>query len=243
MPTQFLNILPDPDYLITEAGFENSGGDAGPGYASVKLSKLQPDTNEKTLTGKMIFKTNTYFKWLVDIDYNPMTKAQFDPVYSFLMQKRGSRYPFFVSLPQYKVPKDSTFATHVLTNNITTTVNNSAGINYMIVDTNAGGGWDSYPSFGDLFHINDTYDTMHVKAYMVTHVETETTYNTGLGSPGAGYIRLHFAPSLQRYTASGAQLKFHHPLIRVTQRQDLQEYRLDADGLYSFSLSLEEALY
>ena len=54
--------------------------------------------------------------WEIGLGYNPMTRLEFEPIYNFLLQRRGGLKPFFVSLPQYRVPQDSIFAAYALAN-------------------------------------------------------------------------------------------------------------------------------
>ena len=112
--TEFTNILPDPNNAIGESG--QAGGTAGPGYSSVKLASEHQMMNTRTNSGRLISREVSGHKWNIDISYNPMTRDEFEPIYSFLLQKRGSLTPFFVSLPQYKAPRDTTFATFVASN-------------------------------------------------------------------------------------------------------------------------------
>jgi hypothetical protein len=99
MPIQ--NILPDPNNVISTAGVDISGT-AGPGFASVKLSSDQPIMRDRTRSGRLVSRAVSYHQWNIDISYNPMTKAQFNPIYGFLLEKQGSLKPFFVELPQYR---------------------------------------------------------------------------------------------------------------------------------------------
>ena len=110
--TEFTNILPDPNNPIGESG--QAGGTAGPGYASVKLASEHKMMNTRTNSGRLVSREVSGHKWNISISYNPMTRDEFEPIYSFLLQKRGSLTPFFVSLPQYKAPRDPKFATYVL---------------------------------------------------------------------------------------------------------------------------------
>lgn len=247
MPAKFLDILPDPDFLITDAGFENVAGTAGQGFASVSLKQTNPMEMDRTISGlNTVMRYNSYPLWDITLAYNPLTKAQFDPIHSFLMQKKGGRLPFYVSLPQYKAPKDSTFATFVDSSSgfISAASNISAGSTSMEITCSAWAGGPPYttglPTFGDVFYINDPEDTLHTKAYMITHIETEEVYNT---VPGSGNIRIHFSPGLQKYTRSGSEIIFNLPIIRVVQIQPITEYALGNDGLYAYNLRLMEALY
>jgi len=241
MPVKFLDVLPDPNYPIDAAGFQ-AGSVTGPGFVSMQLTEMGKSMIDRTHTGRVIRRTNAQHKWLVNIKYNPLTKVQFDPVYTFLMEKRGGLKPFYVSMPQYKLPKDTDFATYVQgAAVITTTSVETTGTTVMEISSTTA--WSGLPKFGDLFTINDSTNSLHTKTYMISRVENDADYNTTVGQPTAGDLRIHFTPGLQKTTASDAVLVFNNPLIQVVQLQDIQEYSLDTENLYAFALKLEEALY
>ena len=108
------------------------------------------------------------------------------------------------------------------------------------------------PRPGDLFTVEDTNDALHTKLYKITRVETPEDYAVSITQQGsnsepsensnvANSIRLHFIPALQRNLYAGASIKFHDPKVRVVLTNDVQEYSLNSENLYSFSLQLEEA--
>ena len=119
------HTLPDPNNPIGEGG--QTTGTTGPGFASVKLESEHNIMNIRTNSGRLVSRELSGHKWNISLSYNPMTRDEFDPVYSFLLQKRGAMRPFFLSLPQYKEPRDSTFATYVSTNQFITTASAAAG--------------------------------------------------------------------------------------------------------------------
>lgn len=203
------NILPDPYHTITPAG-EDGGSIVGPGFASVKISSEQPIMRDRTNSGRLLSRTASYHKWSIDIGYNPMTKAEFDPVYTFLLHKQGTLKPFYVSLPQYRVQEIA---------DKTTTSSAVAGSTTLACDDT-----DDIV-VGALFRINDSGDSSHTKAYMVTRV-------------GASSITI--IPGLAKSVTSGAVVYFTDPTIKVIQTSDVQEYSLGTNNLYSFSLKLEE---
>lgn len=240
--TSFQNILPDPNNSIGDAG--QSTGTAGPGFASVKITSEQPYMTDRTNSGRLLARANAAHKWKINITYNPMTREEFEPIYTFLLQRRGPLNPFYVSLPQYRIPRDSTFATHAQSNNLEVnaasgypagrTVMNLDGANYTIAD-------DNTPSPGDLFVVDGT-NSNHEKAYMVTRVETPTDYEgaSSADAPSANNIRVHFVPGLARAVANNDDVKFHNPLIKVIRVGNVEEYSLNTNNLYQFSLNLEE---
>ena len=123
------NTLPDPNNTITAAGTDAGGGTAGPGFKSVQLSSIQPILRDRTNSGRIISRSHVYHKWEVGITYNPLTKAQFDPIYNFLLHKRGTLKPFFVSLPQYRAqgPTSRTVASSAVAGATSITFSGSGG--------------------------------------------------------------------------------------------------------------------
>ena len=98
------------------------------------------------------------------------------------------------------------------------------------------------PRPGDIFTISDSNNSNHTKLYMITRTETNSDYNSNVGSqPGSSQRRIHFTPSLTYSTTNASPLDFTSPLVRVTNTTDTNQYDLKTNGLYSFGLKLEEA--
>lgn len=237
----FTNILPTPDYKINEAGVADSNGTAGAGFSAVKLSSSFTTMTDRTNSGRFIARSTAYQQWSIDISYNPMTLAEFRPVYAFIMQRKGGLSPFFVDLPQYSTPSDASWVTFLGSNDMQTTAQTNAASNTLEIDS-AGTAYDytlhGAPNVGEIFSISDPSNTNAYKVYMITRVENEETYETAVS---ANTIRLHISPPLEKTISSGATINFLNPKFRVV-AADMQEYSLNTDGLYSFSLKLEEAL-
>ena len=111
--SSFQNILPDPNNTIGEAG--QAAGTAGPGFATVSLTSDQPTMKDFTNGGRLLARAIASHAWKIKIGYNPLTQTEFDRIYTFLLHRRGSINPFFVSLPQYRTPRDANFATYSTT--------------------------------------------------------------------------------------------------------------------------------
>lgn len=234
--TSFQDVLPDPNNNIGSAG--QTAGSAGPGFASVKITSEQPYISNRTNSGRLIARAKAYHTWKINIKYNPMTRAEFEPIYTFLLQRRGPLNPFFVSLPQYRTPQDSSFASHVASENLEATTGYSAGSTIMTLDGSTyDASSDNYPSPGDMFTVNGT-DSNHKKAYMVTRVETNADYKDT--QPGADEARIHFVPGLAKAVVNNDDIVFHNPLIKVVRMGNIEEYNLNTNNLYQFSLNLEE---
>ena len=229
----FANRLPDPAYKITEAGDNHSSGTAGPGFASVKFSSEQPVSISRTNSGRVISRAIVGHRWKINISYNPMTRAEFEPVYSFLLEKRGRLKPFFISLPQYNSPRTSTSGTISVDGAIT------AGASNFKVD-----GFGSVTGGlrpGDMFNFNSS-NSNHKKAYQITRVLTNSDYLTGGTQPATDERIYYVTPPIEKAVENNATINYgSNTLIRVVQTADVQEYSLGTNNLYEFSLSLEEA--
>lgn len=238
--SSFLDILPDPTNPIGISGqalATNSGGTNGPGFASVEFSSEAPIQVSRTNSGRVLTRAIAGHKWKIQISYNPMTRDQFEPVYNFLLEKNGRLNPFFVKLPQQANSRNAAFTSANPT--ITTATTAAAGTGFLLQaghsTTEA-----TQPQPGDMFTITDSNDSLHTKAYRVTRVLSNATYQSGGTQPSTSQRLVYFTPHLQRAVAQGATCDYT-PLIRVMQTADVQQYSLGTNNLFSFSLSLEEA--
>ena len=313
----YSNILPDPSNPVKDSGKADTlGTNSAPGFASMSISSESKTISNRTNSGRFISVSSGGHKWSFSMTYNPLTREDFEPVFNFLLQQKGKLSPFFVSLPQNKLPRNATFAN---------TVSPSPGLNktmktfgepvqrselvkgkeYKITNTgsNASSYWQAagavtgslnevfiakgtapttgggraaetykdagkdnlqitfqnyavathgVPKPGDFFTVSDNGDTLHTKLYKVTRVETPSDYEVALVDPNSNSnpsyttssseaIRIHFTPGLQRKLYVDASLNFYDPKPRVFLSDDVQEYSLNNENLYSFSLKLEEA--
>jgi hypothetical protein len=234
MAIDYQNVLPDPNYEVGSDGGDgtsgNASGSTGPGFAAVSLTSKSPIMKTRTNSGRMVARAIKSHQWDISISYNPMTRTEFEPVYNFLINRRGSLKPFFVSLPQYRTTQDSTMAGAIKVDGAAV-----SGATSMKIDGFTAGN----PTPGDLFTITDANDSNHKKTYRVTQVETNTNYHSV--QPATDERIIHFIPGLQKATLDNSDLTFTNPLIRVI-ATDVQEYSLNKEGLYTFSLKLEETL-
>lgn len=210
------NTLPDPNNRINAAGGDSSGS-YGPGFSAVTVTSQQPIVMNRANSGLTFKSINKYQKFMVDIKYNKLTKAEFNLVYAFLLQRQASLEAFFVELPQYG---NSSAGTKNITadadaGSVELTLNNTTDINV-----------------ADMLYINDPQDDTHVKTYKVTKVNNSTVITV--------------TPPIQRNIdvslAGTEQANFGTPRMRVCVPGSDIQYSVDAKGLYSFSVKLEETL-
>jgi hypothetical protein len=234
--TSFSNILPDPANPITDAGDGNVTGTAGPGFKSISLQSITDTQVSRTVSGRGVTRDQGAHHYEFTISYNPMFRFQFDPINTFLELRNPRKDPFYVILPQYSKPKDTTF-NGLTTTKVVTSV--TAGKNVLMV-YNTAGAYVGKLRPGDMFNINDPDDFNHQKMYKVGAVETNAYYQAATTQPSTSQLRLHIIPPLQRDVGPNATLVLVNPKFRVIAKNDVQEHSLDTDNLYSFSLAVEE---
>ena len=210
------NTLPDPTNKINAQGNIDASGNPGPGFSAVTVTSKQPISINRSNSGLAFRNVSKYQLFTVNISYNKLTKEEFNVVYSFLLEKQASLEAFFVQLPQYG--------------------NSSAGTKNIIADASAGTNQLSLSSVadispGDLFSVTVSTDDTHVKVYKVTKINSPV---------------ITITPQLQRpidISSSGTETaNFGVPKMRVTYTGSDIQYSVDASGLYSFSVKLEETL-
>ena len=240
--TSFQIMLPDPNNGVGIAGNASTAtADKGPGFASVSISSGTPIQVSRTNSGRVISRSAAGHKFEMKIEYNPMTREQFEPVYSFLLQQNGRLNPFFVQLPQQYTSRSSTFATYAASNTISTAGPLTQGSDSM-VQAGHSSSQTTNPQPGDMFTITDSNDSLHKKSYRVTRVMVRDNHHSGLHSnPSTTQRIVYFHPPLQRAVATGQTINYDKPLFRVIQKNDIQSYSLGTNNLFSFSLDLEEA--
>ena len=180
--------------------------------------------------------------WEFDINYNPITRAQFEPVATFLETREGRLRPFYVVLPQHNKPQNSAFNTYCESSQVTAAQANAGSSSILISGVDMTELVAGHPTPGDFINIVDPNDINHVKAYKVTRVETSSYYREGTTPPTSTQRRIHITPPLVRSISSSSSVRFINPKFRVVQRGDTLEYDLSTDNLYQFSLNLEEVL-
>jgi len=215
----FTDILPDPTHKINAAGQADASGVGGPGYAGVKVSSIEPVMKNLTNSQRRGKDLGYHHKWNVNITYNKLTCEAFHLIFAFVGYRQASLRPFYVSVPPY----DAQTVTGI-----------TADVNAVEKDdilTSSGTGVLQ----GNIFKVAGS-----TKLYMVTRVETNTVYEGA--APGSGKERLHITPALQEDVSASTILDFSDPLFKVIQIGNAANYSLNKDGLFSYSLSLEEVV-
>ena len=232
--SSFADRLPDPNFGVGEDGSSTNSAITGPGFSQVQFTSQRPVSATRTNSGRMITRAIVGQSWKIQISYNPMTRDEFEPVYSFL-QARGRLTPFFVSLPQYKDTRNSSLSSTILVDGA-----HSAGASSVRLDGFADNNQTSGLRPGDMITFNDSGNSNHKKAYQITRVLTNSNYISG-NQPNTGERIVYLNPPLEKAVADNAGVNYENVLIRVIMTTDVIEYTLGTNNLYQFSLNLEEA--
>jgi len=217
----FSNILPDPNNWIGMGGeTDNIGGSPGAGFASMKLSSVDSLLNSKTNSGRLETRVASFHKWELALSYHPMTREEFDPVYTFLMHMKNTMQSFFVQLPNYNIG-----------GSLANTLRGDHVKGETVIDINAV--WATVlPPL--IFNIGN-----ETKIYMINRVENSSNYFLPFEVLAAGEERYHITPGMQKDNINGSTINFYDPMLYVQQIGDIS-YTIDSKNLYKFSLKLEE---
>tara|TARA_B110000858_G_scaffold82358_1_gene95442 strand:- start:10897 stop:11628 length:732 start_codon:yes stop_codon:yes gene_type:complete len=234
----FNNRLPDPNWGINEAGDGHATNYVeGPGFASLTFQSNQPTAFSRTLSGRVTTRSIAGQNWRINIVYNAMTRAQFEPIYNFLQEKRGRLKPFEVVLPQYDSPQ--TAITVTSGSNLLVDGAILAGATFFKADNHSHTSNGSLKP-GDMFTFSDSTNSNHKKVYQVTRVLNNADYLTGGTRPAADERLYYVTPAIERAVPNNTQLITTNPVFRVVQSSDVVSYSLGTNNLYEFALSLEE---
>ena len=241
----FTDRLPDPNWTIDITGegrLEShvSSYTAGPGFRAITFSSDAPVQISQTNSGRTITRQIAGHKWKIGITYNPMTRAQFEPIYSFLLQRKGRLNPFYVVLPNQSSSRNTNFNTWLATPKVILVDGAlNAGVEVMKQDVHSTVP-ATQPQPGDMFTITDVADSLHTKIYRITRVTNNTNFLLG-SQPTTSERYVYFTPNLQRGTKDEAIINYANPQIRVILKNDIQEFSLGTNNLYTFGLQLDEA--
>ena len=241
--SSFTNRLPDPNWTIDATGEGHASSyTAGPGFATVKVTANQPTSVSITNSGRATARSIAGHRWRIAITYNPLTRAEFEPIYNFLLERRGRLKPFEVVLPQYDSPQ--TAITCASGTQLTVDGAVTAGATNFTVDNHSHASTGSLKP-GDMFTITDSSNSNHKKTYRVVRVLNRADYLTGNQPPaadGSSHHRIYYtSPSIEKDISDNSTLVTTNPTFRVIQEQDVREYSLGTNNLYQFSLNLIEA--
>ena len=183
-----------------------------PEFQAVGLKSTHNNLKSTTISGRTQVRTIGGQKWEFSAKYNPMTRAEFQPVFAFVTSQQGSLGTFAIVPPV--IGSTSGTATG------TALVNGSAGV-----------GTSSVPvdGFTGTIKAGDFIKFAHTKVYMVT-----------ADIDGAGNISIE--PALSAAVADNESMAYVDVAFTMRLRNDVQQFGLTQFEYYTYEVDMEEVL-
>ena len=184
-----------------------------PTPASIKISSIQPTLVSVAHSLKRQARSRGSQRWMMDIDYPPLTRSDFAPVYAFAIAQQGQYGTFTFVPPIYGSTSGSATGT-LLVNNVS---GYSAGDSTIIAD-----GLTGTLKAGDFIKFAG-----HDKVYMLT---------------ADGSTSLTIEPPLLEAVLDNEQIHYTNVPFKMAFAADVQEFSRGAQDLHDFSVSMVEVL-
>jgi hypothetical protein len=192
-----------------------------PAASSVNIKSLEPTLVSVTQNLKRQVRRRGGQRWLLEVEFPPMTRTEFAPIYAFAMKQQGQFETFTYVPPVISTSQGDTTETPVVNGAL------SVGANSAIID----GVTDPKTGIikaGDFFKFSG-----HSKVYMATA-------DVDSNSAGGVIPTLNFAPNLLNAVADDETITFASVPFTVAFAQDITQFNTDVSALYGFSMSLVE---
>jgi hypothetical protein len=184
-----------------------------PEASTINITSLQPNLMSETRSGRRQVRSIGSQRWAITATFNPMTRAEFMPVYSFILAQKG-QLEKFQFVPPVVGSTSGTASGTVITSGAT-----SIGASSVTIS-----GLTGILKAGDFIKFST-----HDKIYMVT-----ADRNGG----GA----LTFEPPLFVAVADAVGITYNAVPFTVRLNNDLQQYRLSGFEKYTYEVDMVEAL-
>jgi hypothetical protein len=186
---------------------------ATPQAASINITSIQPNLVSETRSGKRQVRAIGGQRWALSAVYAPMTRAEFMPVYAFVIAQKGQFETFQIVPPV--VGSTSGTATG------TVSTSGSATIGASSVSLT---GLTGVLKAGDFIKF-----ASHNKIYMLTADRS-----------GNGSVTIQ--PPLVVAVGSAVGVTYNNVPFTVRLNNDLQQYRLGGYERYTYEVDMVEAL-
>ena len=190
-----------------------------PAFNSLNVKSVQHTYVSRALSGRRQDRQLGGQFWKLTATFPPMTRAEFAPIYAFVVKQRG-RYESFTIVPAVVSTGQGSPAGTPLVNGASQTGRS------LVTD-----GWNASIAIfkaGDFLKIagND-------KVYMCT---------TDVSSDGSGNATISIEPALVASPADDGAITHSSVSFTVALTSGIQEFSTDTSGLYSYELDFEEVL-
>lgn len=186
---------------------------------SANISSEQKTIITTTTSGRVQTRQIDGQKFIITLDYAPMTRSNFAPIKAFLMKQRA-RLNTFTIIPPVVSNAQGVASGTISVNGAITSGATTCIIDGMAVSTN------DILKAGDYFRFAGQN-----KVYMAVE---------DLDSDASGEGTLTFEPPLRSDVADDVALVYDNVDFTVRLRNDIQEYSIITDNLYKYEIDLIE---
>jgi len=184
------------------------------GFTAINFRSNTPTLSTETVSGISFRRQISSQRWEFTLSLPPMTRAEFAPVYSFMVKQRGSKESFTVVAPEISSTRGSETGTVLVDGS------HSAGDTTIDID-----GLNSGLKAGDLIKF-----ASHQKVYMV------------IDDVSSGSQTITIEPPLRENLANDEAVSYNNVPITVRAVNDIQEFQLGNDPVYRIEIDVVEDL-
>jgi hypothetical protein len=186
---------------------------ASPEPSVINITSVQPNLVTETRSGRRQVRSIGGQRWSLTASYNPMTRAEFMPVYAFILAQKGQFETFQI------VPAVVGSTSGTATGSVTTSGSAALGATSISLT-----GLTGVLKAGDFIKFAN-----HSKVYMLTADRS-----------GNGSVAIQ--PQLVAAVGSGVAVTYNSVPFTVRLNNDLQQYRLSGYERYTYEVDMVEAL-
>lgn len=184
-----------------------------PEFRAINITSRHSNLVSETRSGRRQARSIGTQRWAFTASYNPLTRAEFMPVYAFVISQDGQNSTFTIVPPVISDAQGSISGTMLVDGA------HSIGDNTIAVD-----GFSGQIKAGDFVKFNG-----HSKVYMVTSDLT-----------GAG--TLNIIPSLVTALGDNEAVAYDSVTFTMRLNNDIQEYSLNTNEYYQFEVDMIEVV-
>ena len=190
-----------------------------PSASSVNIKSIEPTLVSITQNLKRQVRRRGGQRWSLEVEFPPMTRSEFAPIYAFAMKQQGQFETFTYVPPVISTSQGDTTESPVVDDTL------SVGANSATID-NLTASQSGIIKAGDFFKFSG-----HSKVYMAT---------ADMDSNGIGHGTLSFAPNLLNAVANDETITFASVPFTVSFTEDITQFATDTTALFGFSMTLIE---
>jgi len=183
-----------------------------PEFQAINLKSTHNNVKSTTVSGRVQVRSIGGQKWAFSAKYNPMTRAEFQPVFAFVTSQQGMLGTFGIVPPVIGSTSGSATGTALVNGSA------SAGVTSVPVD-----GFTGDIKAGDFVKFG------HGKVYMVT-----------ADRDGAGNISIE--PALISAVSDNETMTYNSVSFTMRMTNDVQSYSLSQFEYYTYEVDMEEVL-